>query len=638
MNIKFGSVLPALLLAGVALLGPGWGVQRCAAQPFLSPNIPGDEPSFSIGVFQLTVNPSFAYLFTPYPNTPGNYYYPGFSPAGGVLTSPMMYDFTDTKIAVSASHVRNVGSPTYFTSPDASGVRVGTSAIYPAFFPDFIPNYSPRYANLPPAFANAPNGIDEIMTEIESFNLATTIGSAGQLNCSVHDSRVPSVPVSINMVVAGPAFIPGLPQNRRSIGMVQQLAPTVAGTDFPAQSFFDIFVEVTMPQVPGNNSANDFPGLLSGIPLPSGQTQDGAVLYNDANNPLVIVNTNVTSLPPTAVYIHGVTLAVPLKFKYANPPYWAADEVIGYLVLAGHGVLPNPSNDCAKVAAAVNTLLDQTLGPVGSPLPGMPVPWLRPTNTFPTPDSSYDSSVNTFVDPTTGITNVLDDTVSFTNGPEVLLYLRDISLGNLQNPIPPPPYLGTNYYNPSNTVATMELSLDGLNWFTAQANGPASVTISNTTAVGSTTSTFNTEMVSLNLKGTTIFGTIYLRESPTKQSLGKHTIRSDPRGYRVSSFFDVFLELSTDNVNWFPANRSIRVQASLPPAVPGSLFIKQDGINVVLQWQNNFILQSTTNLLSPFTDVLDEQKQPVTSGVLTNPIIPIEGFFRLRSSQSTPGP
>lgn len=423
IKAKSGSLFLALLLVGAGLFCPGWAVQRCAAQPFLSPNIPGDEPSYSIGEFQLTVDPAFTYLFTPFPNTPGNYYYPGYSPTGGVLTSPIMYDFADTKIAVSAYHTRNVGSPTYFTSPDPSGVRVGTSAVYPSFFPDFIPSYS-SYAVLPPAFANAPNGIDEIMTEIESFNLATTTGTSGQLSCSNSDPRVPSVPVSINMVVAGPAYIPNLPQNRRSIGMVQQLTPTVAGTDFPAQSFFNIYVEVTLPQISGNNSQNDFPGVLGPIPRPAGQTQDGAVLYNDASDPLVIINTNVTSLPPTAVYIHGMTLAVPMRFKYANPPYWAANDVMGYLVLAGHGVIPNPSNDCAQVAAGVTTVLDQTLGPVGSPLPGMPVPWLQPTNSFPTPGSSYDSIMNTVVDSTSGTTNVLDDTVSFT----------DPSLGNLVCP------------------------------------------------------------------------------------------------------------------------------------------------------------------------------------------------------------
>jgi hypothetical protein len=252
---------------------------------------------------------------------------------------------------------------------------------------------------------------------------------------------------------------------------------------------------------------------------------------------------------------------------------------------------------------------------------------LRPTNSFPTPDSTYNSVVNTVVD--SGNTNVLDDTVSFTVPTLGTLYVRDISLGNLQNPISPPPYLGTNYYNPSNTIATMALSVDQQNWFTAEASGPASMTISNTTAVGSTTSTFDTEMLSLELTGgSPAIGPFMLRESPTKQSLGKHTIASDPRGYRVSSFFDVFLELSTDGgKTWNPANRSIRLLPSLPPAVPGSIFVTGfTKTNVMLQWQNNFTLQSTPDLKLPFTDVAG----PVTSGSYTNPITGNAMFFRLR--------
>jgi hypothetical protein len=135
-------------------------------------------------------------------------------------------------------------------------------------------------------------------------------------------------------------------------------------------------------------------------------------------------------------------------------------------------------------------------------------------------------------------------------------------------------------------------------------------------------------MLSLDLSGDSpSFGPIMLRESPTKQSLGKHTIGPDPRGCRVSSFFDVFLELSTDDgQTWVPAQRSIRLLPSLPPAVPGSIFASQIGTSVVVQWQNNFTLQSTPSLKAPFTDV----KGPVTSGSYTNPVSGSAMFFRLR--------
>ena len=182
--------------------------------------------------------------------------------------------------------------------------------------------------------------------------------------------------------------------------MVQQIT-NGAPSDFPAQSFFDIFVEVTMPRVPGTVANTDFPAA-------------GAVLYNDASDPLFIENLSLTNLPPEATYIHGNTTAVPIRFRDSNPPYWAAGDVLGYLTLAGHGVFTNMVTAQLPCAAATATggLLDQTLGPVGSPIPMPPIPWLRPTNTFPTPGTGYGSMVNRPVD-STGLPTFLDDTVSF---------------------------------------------------------------------------------------------------------------------------------------------------------------------------------------------------------------------------------
>ena len=418
------------------------------------------------------------------------------------------------------------------------------------------------------------------------------VGYVDTNGASCSDPRVPTTRGSVAGQGRGPQVTvkagPGgmgigstLPMNRRSIGIVQQ---TTGAGDFPAQSFFNVFVEVTLPQVPYTVANSDFPA-------------GGAVLYNDASDPLLIENLSITNLPPEVTYVHGQSTAVPVRFKYSNPPYWAADDVLGYLTLAGHGVITNVVTATAPCAAASATggLLDQALGPVGSPIPPPPVPWLRPTNSFPTPNASYDSVVNTVVDSSSGTTNVLDDTVSFPNG-TTTNYIRDLSLGNLGDSIAPPTPGSSAPYNEANAVVTFELSEDGVTWLVEGTDGALlSVNINNTTGAGST-STFDTEMVDLD--NITIFdpsfGPIMLRESQTLQSLGKHTIAPDPRGYRVSSFFDVFLELSTDGGGtWIPANRSMRVLPSLPPAVPGSIFASQIGTNVVVQWQNNFTLQST---------------------------------------------
>ena len=604
---RSGPFLPTLLLAGAMLLSPGWGVSRCAAASF--PTTPNDEQTFSIGVVQIVVDPSFAFLFAPAPTYA--FYYPGYAgPASGILTGPVMYD-GNTIIGESTNNPR---SATVFP------ISAGTPNQYPlnTTYSNIL-GYT-DYALIPSPFASAPANFDQIFTQIKQMHLVGYVDTNGS-SCS--DPRVPTTKRGTAgqgggpqvTVTAGPGGLgigSSLPMNRRSIGIVQQ---TALGNDFPAQSFFDVFVEVNLPQVPFTISSTDFPA-------------GGAVLYNDASNPLLIENLSITNLPPEVTYVHGQSTAVPVRFKYSNPPYWAADDVLGYLTLAGHGVITNvvtASAPCAT-ATAPGGLLDQTLGPIGSPIPPPPVPWLRPTNSFPTPDSGYGSVVNTVVDSATGTTNVLDDTVSFPNG-TVTNYLRDLNIGNLGNSITPPLPGSSAPYTEPNAEVTFQISADGVNWGTGVANGQMGVTIYNTTGAG-TTSFFDTEMQQLDLFGDSpAFGPIMLRESPSKQSLGKHTIAPDPRGYRVSSFFDVFLELSTDGGGtWIPANRSMRVLPSLPPAAPGSIFASHIGTNVVVQWQNEFTLQSTPSLLVPFTDV----KGPVTSGSYTNPVSLGPQYFRLR--------
>jgi hypothetical protein len=604
-----------LLLAGALLLGPGGGVQRCAAGTGF-PTSAGDESTFSIGVFQLNVDPAFAYLFAPAPTY--SIYYAGFSASSGILTGPFMFD-GNTVIGVSAKHVRPATS-----FPIAAGTAAGYSPASPTYAN--INGYG-DYALIPPPFASAPSGVDEIFTEIEQLNLTgyfvNTNVSAG---CS--DPRVPTI-TSATMgqlvsVVAGPIEIPGLPDNLRCIGMVQQIT-NGATDDFSAQSFFDIFVQVTLPGMPGTASYTDFP-LVGGVPE--------AVLYNDASDPLLIENLDVSNLPPTVTYVHGHTTAEPVKFLTSNPPYWSADEVLGYLTLAGHGVFTNVTTSKAPCAAAIapGGLLDLTLGPMGSPLPSPPVPWLRPANTFPSSNSSYSSVVNTTVDSTTGATNVLDDTVSFSPVAGNSYTLSDLSLGSLSNAIAPPSLGNNTSYAADSVPLTFQASSSAFSdskLHSGSASSSVTMVITNNGASGSTT-LYATALQQgywvLTVRKSGVEG-LLLQLNPTNASLGQHTIAPDPRGYRVSSYFDVFLQLSDDGGNtWANANRSIRLYASMPPAAPSSLYFNQVGNNVVLQWQNAFPLQSATNLQGPFIDL----PGPVTTGPYTNAFTSSQQYFRLR--------
>jgi hypothetical protein len=134
-----------------------------------------------------------------------------------------------------------------------------------------------------------PAGADTVFTQIHSFDLSNGAGidvTAGSL--------APGQPASVGEVISNamganignPAF------------------------DFPAKSFFDIFVDVTLP------------GL-------------GTPLIN--STPLIVDNNAITTFPPVVIYTHGNSSAVPLMFTPGNALGQPAGEVFGVITLAGHG-------------------------------------------------------------------------------------------------------------------------------------------------------------------------------------------------------------------------------------------------------------------------------------------------------------
>ena len=88
--------------------------------------------------------------------------------------------------------------------------------------------------------------------------------------------------------------------------------------DFPAKSFFDIFVDVDLP-------------TGGAYPLPAFTVTN--------TQPLIIQNNNLTTFPPTVIYVHGNSSAVPVAFTTAVPAIGAnAGDIFGILLLAGHGI------------------------------------------------------------------------------------------------------------------------------------------------------------------------------------------------------------------------------------------------------------------------------------------------------------
>jgi hypothetical protein len=451
-------------------------------------------------------------------------------------------------------------------------------------------------------------------------------------------------PLSMGNVASGPfandMFDPTMINNnaQRSIGMVQQITATANS------SFFDINVQVNLPAVTGTVTATAFPtisgGAFNGLQL--------AQLTNSPTQPLIIVNTNVTTLPPEVVYIHGETLAVPLYFMANNLPYWTNGELFGYVTLAGHGVLPsfncssngstgNPgdTNCCVSLqgTGAVTTLLDATLGPVGSPKPGMVVPWVRTNGLFPTANTTLTSVSNLVV--ADGATNDLSATVSFNVDGTVILISR-LNLGPFSNSIALPGANSTATFKGTNVPLSFQLSVNGTAF---PESGTASLTmaISNT---GSSSPTLyfgtneaqpptNFTVLMTAFSGTSTnpqVGRFYLQQNPTNSSLGDFTLgQAAGGGYTVATEVNANLQASTDNENWYNASGALQLVPGLPAATPTFIGATWNGTQVVLNWLGNFTLQTTSDLRLPWSNVSVgpiSGPYPISKGVS-------QQFFRL---------
>jgi hypothetical protein len=146
-------------------------------------------------------------------------------------------------------------------------------------------------------FPAVPPATREVHSQIRQLNLKT---------------YPPSGTPVIVTVAAAPAI---------SIGEVESQSPSGnPANDFPARSFFDMYVHITLPACGSGGFT-------------------GATLYNRPNQPLVVKNDTVTSLPPGDVYEHDASSEVPLLFA-APGKHGKRDEFFGCVILAGHLVGP----------------------------------------------------------------------------------------------------------------------------------------------------------------------------------------------------------------------------------------------------------------------------------------------------------
>jgi hypothetical protein len=259
------------------LVGP---VRMVGGQAFL-PAGPGTDTTTSLGQFSIVINPAFK------PGFAGN---PGYNPATNIFTSPILFD---PSTLINRSSTTTVGSSLYFGGLPVGAPSNGTVS---AGSISLIPN-----GYVPPA------GEDTVFTRIQSLDMT---GSGFSVRAG---SAAPGIPSSVGEVTSN-----------ATDGGVGNPA-----NDFPARSFFDVFVDIDVPGV----------GTLTN---PS---------------PLVVENPGITTFPPVVIYTHGNSSAVPLIFTGGS----FAGDTLGLLTLAGHGVSYQPVTGTSGVGTDENDGLPANL-------------------------------------------------------------------------------------------------------------------------------------------------------------------------------------------------------------------------------------------------------------------------------------
>ncbi len=272
------------------------------------PGPPCNEATSSLGKYRIYISPKFR------PNFAGCPAYQNTICGSSVfrLESPNLSD-SATLIGRSAPIVDG-------SSPDTNGTPVGDAGTLVK---------DSDFTVLPSGF-QGPAGSREIHTEIVALNLT---GSGASVRAGLSASSRP-----------------------KSFGEVEsQSASGLPANDFPADSFFDVFVEVDLPP------CGAFPGPTT--------------VYNQ--QALLVVNSNVNDLPPQVVYIHGNSSFVAVYFKFVStgsPPVpWVPGDLLGWLSLAGHGVGEGAQQLEQRYCAAT-----EMTGYMGCCLPGGTCEFLDP--------------------------------------------------------------------------------------------------------------------------------------------------------------------------------------------------------------------------------------------------------------------
>lgn len=134
-----------------------------------------------------------------------------------------------------------------------------------------------------------------------------------------------------------------------------------------------------------------------------------------------------------------------------------------------------------------------------------------------------------------------------------------------------------------NSQATGLASVNGSPNVPFTLTGPVSVDAFD--KVGNVTGTFNTQMISMDLTGNVAGNPVIIRVDPTTPTLGQTSITDIGGGlYQISSFFDVFTDLSVDGGNtWIPQNNGPTLVQLQNVPEPASMALLGSGAILLLR-------------------------------------------------------
>ena len=309
----FGAALGCAALVGPAPL---------PANEFASYPI-GDDVTPSLGQFQIILDGAWTKTFdaimatSPFSNTAATRKLKIYR-HGGIFTSPVLYD-PSTVIGRSESFRTTDPRDSFGV---LAGAAPGSTFIKENQLIDF------------PTWINDPAGAHEIHTFLKSMRLVDSFTTRAGFSVRA-GMDAPSRPVSAGQVVAGSAT-----------------------SDFPARSFFNVYVIVDFPKA----------GVLPAIQLVN-------------TEPLLVQHTNVLSFPPRVIYQHDNSTAVSMYFnndvtipdpKGGTDIHVSRGTLFGQLTLAGHGV---GTGSAAEVEALqVETESESETGKGKMPINPTPIP------------------------------------------------------------------------------------------------------------------------------------------------------------------------------------------------------------------------------------------------------------------------